>query len=676
MKENTQNPTEQTPPKSSKFPKFLKFFIYFILILTIIVGALVAYTNFTKINIPGLPSIPVSSNSEFEIKKFKSEAEFTQYLASQSNYAYGSLFSTARAIDTMEAGNFGTTGNLTMAAPVADKTQRVSDTNVQVQGIDEPDIVKTDGKNIFYSNPQLLYYAEPILLEQETSERTTNIVPPKNYGGTNIINAFPVSELENLGSIEDYGNLLVSNDQLIIFANDKIIAYNMSNPQSPTKSWEYEIQNNNYLVTSRLYNNKLYLVTRTYSNRTPCPMPVFGGTRQVQIACTDIYYPNVNSGSDSVYTAIIMDPSTGQINNQVSLVGSANQSVIYMSTDNLYITYSYVSDLVGYMYNFALENENLFKEEVVAKLAKLQTYDISDQSKLTELYIILQNITYGMTDDEQIKFESELQDAMADYSKSHARDLQKTGIVRIPLDSFKIEATGEVPGTLLNQFSLDEYNSYLRIATSTSGRLFSSGTESFNDLYILDSKLNINGKIENLGLGERIYSARFIGNKGYLVTFKQIDPFYVFDLKDPKNPIKAGELKIPGYSSYLHPLADNLILGVGEENNKVKLSLFNVSDPGNPTEIDKYNMDEYWTEVGNNHHAFLQDEKYQVFFLPSSKGGYVFSYAGNQLTLSQAIADTGIQRALYLNDYLYMVSRDKITVLNEKDWTTVAELDL
>ena len=95
--------------------------------------------------------------------------------------------------------------------------------------------------------------------------------------------------------------------------------------------------------------------------------------------------------------------------------------------------------------------------------------------------------------------------------------------------------------------------------------------------------MKIEGSVVDLGQGERIYSVRFIEDKGYVVTFKQVDPFYVLDLSDPMNPEKKGELKIPGYSSYLHPITKDKILGIGEENNKVKISLFDVSDPADPS---------------------------------------------------------------------------------------------
>lgn len=219
-----------------------------------------------------------------------------------------------------------------------------------------------------------------------------------------------------------------------------------------------------------------------------------------------------------------------------------------------------------------------------------------------------------------------------------------------------------------------------------------------SDVTVLDKNLKTIGSVKNLGKTEQIYSVRFIEDKGYVVTFRQTDPFYVLDLANPKNPALAGELKIPGYSSYLHPLDATHILGIGQEGSQVKISLFDVSDKNNPIELDKYLLDEYWSEVSNNYHAFLLDKKHNIFFLPGSKGGYVFSYyptvyecetvpingrclsssssGASILRLQKAISQNSVKRAIYLNDYLYIIGEDKITVLNENSWEKVNELNL
>ena len=194
--------------------------------------------------------------------------------------------------------------------------------------------------------------------------------------------------------------------------------------------------------------------------------------------------------------------------------------------------------------------------------------------------------------------------------------------------------------------------------------------------YILDNNLEFQGAVQDLGLGERIYSVRFLQDKGYVVTYREIDPFYVLDLSDPTNPEVKGELKIPGYSSYLHPLAGDRILGIGKENWKVKLSLFDVSSPSDPKEAAKYILDESWSDVLSTHHAFLLDSKHNIFFLPGSKGGYIFSYENDELKLVKAVSQRGVRRAIYINDYLYIISDEEISVLNEKDWERVNELDI
>jgi len=284
-----------------------------------------------------------------------------------------------------------------------------------------------------------------------------------------------------------------------------------------------------------------------------------------------------------------------------------------------------------------------------------------------ELQTIFEKYSKALTNDEQLKIGNEMNNRMSDYYGKEKRELEKSGLVKIGLEKFEVTATGSVPGFPLNQFALDEYQGNLRIAT-TVGERFGGGSfgfgrsESANDVYVLDKNLNILGAVKDLGKTEKIYSARFIGDKGYLVTFRQTDPFYVLDLSDPQKPELKGELKIPGYSSYLHPLT------------KDKISLFDVSDVKNPKESDKYLLDESWSDILNTHHAFLLDTKHEVFFLPGSKGGYVFSYKQDKLKLIKAVSEISARRAIYINDYLYIIGDDKIVVLNENDWERVNEM--
>jgi len=117
-------------------------------------------------------------------------------------------------------------------------------------------------------------------------------------------------------------------------------------------------------------------------------------------------------------------------------------------------------------------------------------------------------------------------------------------------------------------------------------------------------------------------------------------------------------------------------LGIGEENNQVKASLFDVARADDPREISKYNLNEYYSQISETHHAFLLDSKHQIFFLPGAKGGYIFSYAGDNLKLEKTVADIAAERAIYINDYLYILGQNKLVVLDENSWEKVGELEL
>jgi uncharacterized secreted protein with C-terminal beta-propeller domain len=508
------------------------------------------------------------------------------------------------------------------------------------------------------------------------------MVIPEYQSGTKVIKAFPPSGLKLDSEIEKNGNLLLTNNVLVVFSNQEIFGYDVSDPKNPKEKWNIELDNNVWLVASRLKEGKIYLVTQTNINQnSPCPIEILKvGETPLAIRCQDIYHPVDPVPVDTTFTAMILDPLSGKIEENVSFVGSSSSSVVYMSGNSIFTTYSYFEDTTKFFLSFLKEKaRDLFPSWVIEKLQKLSEYDLSQQTKLMELQIILENFQSSLKNDERLRLDNELTNRLSGYLKENMRDLEKTGILKINLSNFKIASVGSVPGHPLNQFSLDEYQENLRIAVTIGQRWwgwgFNWGTnETANDVYVLDKDLKIKGSVKNLGLTERIYSARFVEDRGYLVTFRETDPFYVLDLSDPKNPAMTGELKIPGYSAYLQPISKDKILGIGKEGSQVKVSLFDVSSASNPRELAKYILDEYWSDVLSTHHAFLLDTKHEVFFLPGSQGGYVFSYKGDSLEMKRAISNIIAKRAIYLDDYLYVIGEDKIVVLNEIDWTRVNEL--
>lgn len=180
----------------------------------------------------------------------------------------------------------------------------------------------------------------------------------------------------------------------------------------------------------------------------------------------------------------------------------------------------------------------------------------------------------------------------------------------------------------MSQFAMSEREGHLRVAT-TIGTVSASGSASESRVTVLSlgSGMPVAGEVGGLGLGERIYSVRFVGDRGYVVTFKKVDPLYVIDLSDPANPVAAGELKIPGFSTYLHPVGDGRIIGIGFDADDqgpfawtqgLKLAMFDVSDAANPIEAAKLllgSRGSYSTAV-EEHHAFTLDAERGILALP------------------------------------------------------------
>ena len=259
-----------------------------------------------------------------------------------------------------------------------------------------------------------------------------------------------------------------------------------------------------------------------------------------------------------------------------------------------------------------------------------------------------------------------------------------TNIAKFTVDGTKIgfAGGGMVEGTILNQFSMDEYEGNLRVATSNWQR------ENVNALYVLDKNLNEAGSVENIAPGERIYSVRFMGDKGYIVTFRQIDPLFVLDLSDPDSPRITGELKVPGFSSYLHPLSEDIILGIGQNIDEktgsqegIKLSLFDVSDEGKPIEINNLILggSGSYAEVLYNHKALMLNLKDDMIAFDALLANITGDYSKSnfygavilevredgeisilKLISNEGIYGSNVKRVIYIGDILYYILDDSI----------------
>lgn len=261
-----------------------------------------------------------------------------------------------------------------------------------------------------------------------------------------------------------------------------------------------------------------------------------------------------------------------------------------------------------------------------------------------------------------------------------------TVITKISLNGgeFEVTAQGSVNGSLLNQFSLGEYQGNLRVVT-TSHSEKDGEYDSENNVYILNEKLETVGKLEGLARGERIYSARFMGEKIYMVTFKETDPLFVIDASDPTAPVVLGELKIPGFSNYLHPFGENMLIGLGEDvevderygtlrAKGIKLSLFDVNDPTNPIEVDAVTVGGpySYSDAQYNHKAILFDAKRSIIGFPCQNFDnkydcyIVFRVSENGFEPIKKVSYDGLNgynlRGLTIGDTLFTVGMEGISV--------------
>jgi len=657
----------------------LLYFVIFFVSLAFVGYIIKSRPNLTVIT----PNTPTSSldNTFFEkdtIKKIASDADFITLMSVQQNNRYSALPLSGGGDVMMKSNSVSQ-----MGAPI-ETVDRSSTTNVQVVGIDEPDIVKTKDGSIYYSKVgQYRYWMNT------TDISVDRMMPPQFEQKSEIVvaGALPPSLMKLQGSIPENGEILISNKVLVVFTNNstngslQLVGYSIANPTDPKKLWELPFSKKSQKIAARLYNNAVYLVTSTSPTLPrPCPMPLIEGKSMMRIRCTDVYMPSSHPVTDTIYSVLRINPQTGAVEKTLSFMGQQGQSTIYMSPDSLYLSYQVQGNSVDIINQFIVENQGMFPSYIEDKIKKLQGYDLSQSTKEIEINTLLSQYISGMDESEKLKQENQLNNAFKRFFTKYKRSFEYTGIIKVKNSDLSIQASGKVPGNTLNQFSFDEWKGDLRVATTISGRNpfymmgGNSSAEQVNDVYVLGGNLDIKGSVKDLGKTERIYSVRFIEDRGYVVTFRQTDPFYVLDLSNGNSPQLKGELKIPGYSSYLHPLDNHLVLGIGRES-QLKLSLFDVSDAANPVEVSRYDLaGEYSSEAMDNHHAFLQDSKYKIFFLPGSRGGYIFSYEGNSLSLVKALESPLVKRGLYLNDYFYVITDTGIISYKEGTWDKVGEL--
>ncbi|MGN0486716.1 MAG: beta-propeller domain-containing protein [Acutalibacteraceae bacterium] len=428
--------------------------------------------------------------------------------------------------------------------------EEYSSTNVQVQGVDEGDIIKNDGRYIYYAGSDSTGIKKLYILDGETMQVM--------YSGY---------VYDGNGDVQSISEVYVNGDTMTVLCNrfgddgyafydsfsccsfyekgDVIISlYDISDRTSPKLLRTHEQQGT--YISSRMVGNYLYTVSRYY----------VGGADEEEIKKN--YKPKLNGelfASDCVY---VMN-----------------------------------KDARSYVSLTAIDTSK--PESEPGKLAVLGDGN-SVYATAEKLYVA--GAVYDGYN--------------GDYTKINSFTLAGTVI--------GLGANGKVKGTCINQYAMDEYDGYFRIATN-----YYDGNKDLDvsSLYILDGDLKVVSKLEDIARDERIQSVRFMGERAYLVTFRNTDPLFTLDLSDPKNPKITGELKLPGYIYYLHPVGENLLLGIGYDGTaenadfeSTKVSLFDISDITNPVENSKLVYNNSACYVGDFPRAFLTVKSGESYCLP------------------------------------------------------------
>ena len=436
-----------------------------------------------------------------------------------------------------------------------------SGTNVQEAGVDEADIVKTDGRRIFTLSAGRLVvvdaatrsaigstvvaegWGRELFIDGDSLLLITRSHSESGDGSETVLQRIDVSgdTPEIIGTLNVQGNYIsargVGGTARVIMRYDPQWNFPFVFPQNEDAEDVAEAANRVAVLNSTLDDWLPHYTTGTADS----------STGSLLVPCGDVHAPSVFSGFG--VTTVISVPIGGDFDPSQSTAVMAPGDTVYASTGSLYVATTRWVDPETF-------SDDEWQDAWLQRRTSIHRFDISG--------------------------------AEADY-----------------------RASGEVLGMIRNQFSLSEHDGYLRVVTTVAD-LRADDSESQVRVLSTDGDMLVEvGSVGDIGRGEHVQSVRFVGDVGYVVTFRQIDPFYTIDLSDPANPRILGELKIPGFSSYLHPISDTLVLGVGSDADAegrvtgAKVSLFDVSDLAAPREVAVWTAPDGWNDVGWDHRAFL-----------------------------------------------------------------------
>ena len=566
------------------------------------------------------------------------------------------------------------TVSFTSELSVVEQDSTFSTTNVQVEGVDEGDLVKTDGEFLYIiSNVGGTTPLHEIVLVDVRDQENPAVVSRIAISGQ-ILSQYLQDDRLTVLSRSDDGTFdpesTRSGEGILVTVLD------VSDKDSPTVVSETVVEG--VLVDSRTIGNFLYLVS---SSQTSLQLPEL--PKPIEVCAegdSGCFYETKSQFIERVRSEIAVLASEFEIEGTHYASYDATGELIDSGTTEHALSLMHLQ--VGQSWRNMRSLTTTFAIDVMADSPQVESGTSIVTTNSSDMYASADSI-YLFS--ERGYAESQI----------HKFDFAEDG------GGIEWVASGSVEGQILNQFSVDEHQGYLRVAAHVGN--IASGS---NTLFVMQQQgeqLEVVSSIENLAPGERIYSVRFMGDRGFVVTFRKVDPLFVMDLSDPLDPQVTGQLKVPGYSNYLQLIDENTLLGIGrnaDENSGLfqglQASLFDLTDMSDPTLIDRYTFEggrNTWSPVAtdawnlSDHHAVSYFGSHQALAIPIySNGGWGGNFGGVDNTpifsdpnhsavrvlhvdaetgfeeLGQVEFDTRATRSVRIGDALYSIAPDTIKV--------------
>jgi uncharacterized secreted protein with C-terminal beta-propeller domain len=577
----------------------------------------------------------------------------------------------------------------------AESTAKVnSDTNTQVNGVDEADLVENDGKYIYTAHNGRLTITGADLSVASESTLNGNVVGEFLSG-----DRLTVITQSGSGWYGPYVKMAYCGPWGQWKPQTTVTVYDVADRTAPAVV-KQTVFDGGY-ESSRAVDGVVYVVLQRSVN---LPAPNYTDT-PIEYIDPPVEYIDTPEGQLAVAKPIRFDPGAPTANRTYETwdeyVARVGDQIVDLS-----LPHAYTVDADGNTVDIGLvaDAESIVRPHTADQRALLTVASLDSGSApggpafdgSVASMVATNGGTVYMTPDALYVATSEGQ-----YTESH--NSTGTRIERFTVAGTDVgwQASGVVAGTLINQFAMDEQGGYLRVATHTTSSQLTDGTwitQDDNGIHVLDTAggtLDEVGRLSGLAPGEQLYAVRYVGDTAYLVTFVRTDPLFAIDLSDPTAPTLLGELVVPGFSNYLQPVGDGLLLGIGQEreagtwNSYVHATLFDTHDPTNLTQIEREFLDPgsqwSWSAAQFDHHAVLYSPEDGLLVVPVSGSGYdeQTGYHSDQFLSVLRVGPGGIDvigeihttepvlRTVRIGDVIYAVGDNGVTAYRLSDLSEI-----